>query len=224
MPIKSLSPPLLNIYYQIVHRPVTVCIHLFGSTRREVWWVTQPRERTRQEYLFTYLFLTPKKTHTMWKWVVLRWPALQVSSTEETASGTSGLVPPTSWPLSQVKQGAAWAAAVGLWPSEAYREANRSSPGNCEVWQQLWNRDQRQQQLQVKCVLETGLFLLNIHQFSLSPWSVILLYLCGPHCFLNFKCFNSDWCLNLQCTTDICMCIHLYRQRNIYVYNSKMSK
>lgn len=174
---------------------------------------------------FTYLFLIPKKTHAMWKGVVLHWPALQVSSTEEMASGTPGLVPPTGWPLSQVNQGAAWAAAVGSWPPGARRQANRNLPGKCEVWQQLWNRHQRQQKWQVKCVLETGLFLLNIQQFSISPWSVILLYVCGLHCFLNFnKCFNSDWCLNLQCTTDIRICIHLYRHRNIYIYNLNMSK
>lgn len=52
----SLPPPLSNIYYQIVHRPVTVCVPLFGSTRREVQWVLQPWERRRQEifYLFIY--------------------------------------------------------------------------------------------------------------------------------------------------------------------------
>lgn len=135
--------PLSNIYYHIVHSPATVFLPL-GAQGGKFDGLCSPEREGRNFYLFIYLFVIPKKTHAMWK-VVLCWPALQVSSTEERASGTSGVVPSTGWPLSWVNQGAAWAPAAGLWPSEACREANRNPPGNCEVWQQLWNRDQRQQ-------------------------------------------------------------------------------
>lgn len=81
----------------------------------EAGWVTQPWERRRRD-LSDYFLSYQRQFMQMWGQVVHRWPAPQVSSTEERAFGKPGVVPPPGWLLSWINQGAVCVPAAGVGP------------------------------------------------------------------------------------------------------------